>query len=38
MAAYGNHRIHAPNLNRLARESVVFRNAYVTQPVCTPNR
>ena len=38
MAAYGNGRIHAPNLNRLAGESVVFRRAYVTQPVCTPNR
>jgi choline-sulfatase len=38
MAAYGNRRIHAPNLNRLADQSTVFRNAYVTQPVCTPNR
>ncbi|MFC1635651.1 sulfatase-like hydrolase/transferase [Planctomycetota bacterium] len=38
IAAYGNTRIHNPNLNRLSRESVIFRNAYVTQPVCTPNR
>jgi arylsulfatase A-like enzyme len=38
MAAYGNAKIHAPNLNKLASESVVFRNAYVTQPVCTPSR
>jgi len=38
MAAYGNRRIHARNLNRLADQSTVFRNAYVTQPVCTPNR
>ena len=38
MAAYGNRAIHAPNLNKLARESVVFENAYATQPVCTPNR
>jgi len=38
MAAYGNTKIHAPNLNTLAAQSVVFRNAYVTQPVCTPNR
>jgi arylsulfatase A-like enzyme len=38
MAAYGNRRIHAPNLNKLAAESVVFRNAYVAQPVCTPDR
>ena len=38
MAAYGNRRIHAPNLNRLAEQSTVFRRAYVTQAVCTPNR
>jgi len=38
MAAYGNTRIHAPNLNKLADQSVVFQKAYVTQPVCTPNR
>ncbi len=38
MAAYGNGKIHAPNLNTLARESIVFENAYVTQPVCTPSR
>ena len=38
MATYGNARIHAPNLNKLARESVVFENAYVSQPVCTPSR
>jgi arylsulfatase A-like enzyme len=38
MAAYGNTKIHAPNLNKLARESIVFENAYVSQPVCTPSR
>jgi len=38
MAAYGNRAIHTPNLNRLASESSVFRNAYVSQPVCTPSR
>jgi arylsulfatase A-like enzyme len=38
MAAYGNRKIHAPNLNRLANESFVFERAYVTQPVCTPSR
>ena len=38
MAAYGNRRIHAPSLNRLAAESFVFRNATVSQPVCTPSR
>lgn len=38
MAAYGNTKIHAPNLDKLASESIVFKNAYVTQPVCTPSR
>jgi arylsulfatase A-like enzyme len=38
MKAYGNHKIHAPNLNKLAAQSVVFQNAYVSQPVCTPSR
>ena len=38
MRAYGNGKIHAPNLNKLASESIVFRRAYVSQPVCTPSR
>ncbi len=38
MAAYGNPVIHTPHMNRLAPECVVFRNAYVSQPVCTPSR
>lgn len=38
MTAYGNQRIHAPNLNRLASECFVFEKAYISQPVCTPSR
>jgi arylsulfatase A-like enzyme len=38
MAAYGNKRIETPSLNRLATEGVIFDQAYVTQPVCTPSR
>lgn len=38
MQVYGNRRIHAPNLNRLASQSVVFQQTYVSQPVCTPSR
>jgi arylsulfatase A-like enzyme len=38
MAVYGNTKIHAPNLNRLAGESFVFERQYVTQPVCSPSR
>jgi arylsulfatase A-like enzyme len=38
IACYGGAKVHAPNLNRLASESVVFERAYVTHPVCTPSR
>ncbi len=38
MAAYGNKQINTPNFNRLAAQSCVFDNAYVTQSVCTPSR
>jgi arylsulfatase A-like enzyme len=38
MKAYGNEVIQTPNLDRLASESFVFEKAYVTQPVCTPDR
>ncbi len=38
LAAYGNDWIEAPNIDGLAQRSIVFENAYVTQPVCTPSR
>lgn len=38
LAAYGNKEISMPNLDRLAEESTVFNECYVTQPVCTPSR
>jgi len=38
MACYGNDWIQTPTLNALAEESVIFENAYVSQPVCTPSR
>jgi arylsulfatase A-like enzyme len=38
LACYGGLKVHAPNLNKLASESVVFERAYVTHPVCTPSR
>ncbi len=38
MSAYGNDLIETPNLDALAQDSVVFDNAYVTQPVSTPSR
>lgn len=36
--AYGNHKIQTPNLDALAATGTVFKNAYVSQPVCTPSR
>lgn len=30
--------VHAPNIRKLASQSVVFERAYVTHPVCTPSR
>ena len=38
IACYGGKKVHAPNLNKLASEAVVFERAYVTHPVCTPSR
>ena len=38
MAAYGNSLIETPNLDRLASQSVLFEQAYVSQAVCTPSR
>jgi arylsulfatase A-like enzyme len=38
LGAYGNRLIKTPHLDALARQSLVFDRAYVTQPVCTPSR
>ena len=38
LACYGNDWIQVPRLNRLAEESLVFDNCYVTQAVCCPSR
>lgn len=38
LRVYGNDRIIAPNINRLAEESIAFSRYYVSQPVCTPSR
>src|SRR5262245_23563420 len=38
IVCYGGVKVHAPNLNKLASESVVFERTYVTHPVCTPSR
>lgn len=38
MGFHGNSRIPTPNIDRIAREGVVFTDAYVTFAVCGPSR
>jgi arylsulfatase A-like enzyme len=38
LACCGGVKVHAPNLNKLASQSVIFERTYVTHPVCTPSR
>src|SRR5881396_1783541 len=38
IACYGNGKVHSPNLGKLASQSVIFKRAYVTHPVCSPSR
>ena len=33
-----NHRMHTPNLDKLASESLLLKKAYVQQAVCSPSR
>lgn len=37
-ARYGNRVIETPNIDRLARESMLFTNAYSAAPICSPSR
>jgi len=38
VGAFGHQNIRTPELDRLAREGVLFERAYCTQPVCGPSR
>jgi uncharacterized sulfatase len=38
LGAYGNREIRTPNLDRLARQGALFRNAFTVTPVCSPSR
>jgi arylsulfatase A-like enzyme len=38
ISAYGSELIETPSIDRLAREGVLFRNAFVTNSICAPSR
>ncbi|CAN5365912.1 choline-sulfatase [soil metagenome] len=38
LSAYGHRLVKTPHLDRLAREGVVFENAYTPSPLCAPAR
>ena len=37
-SCYGETTIRTPNIDRLASEGAVFKQAFVTSPVCSPSR
>jgi arylsulfatase A-like enzyme len=38
ISAYGSRLIKTPNIDRIAREGMLFRNAFVTNSICAPSR
>lgn len=35
---YGNNKVHTPAIDRLAREGLMFKNAFTAQAICAPSR
>jgi len=38
ISAYGSPHIKTPNIDRLAREGAIFKNAFCTNSICAPSR
>ncbi|MGE5327314.1 MAG: sulfatase [Deltaproteobacteria bacterium] len=38
LGCYGNPALHTPHIDRLAREGMLFKSAFVTAPSCSPSR
>ncbi len=38
ISAYGSHLNHTPNIDRIGREGMIFRNCLVTNSICAPSR
>jgi len=38
IGAYGDEYAHTPNLDRLAEQGIVYKNAFVSSPICAPAR
>ncbi len=38
LGAYGNPDVRTPNIDRLAREGMLFKNAFAANSMCSPTR
>jgi len=38
VSAYTDHLINTPNIDRIAEEGMIFKNACVTNSICAPSR
>lgn len=38
LGCYGRSDVHTPNIDRLAREGILFTQFYVNSPICSPSR